>query len=51
MLNKAEDNKKQRGGKRPGAGRPVTGRKKRFLQATDEEWALILKYADEVRKT
>lgn len=41
--------KKQRGGKRPGAGRPVTGRKKRFLQATDEEWALILKDADEVR--
>lgn len=38
-----------RGGKREGAGRPVTGRTKRFLQATDDEWALILKYADEVR--
>jgi hypothetical protein len=37
------------GGKRPGAGRPVTGRKKRFLQATDAEWESILKYADEVR--
>ena len=37
------------GGKRPGAGRPPTGRKARRLQATDEEWALILKYADEVR--
>lgn len=37
------------GGSRPGAGRPATGRKQRKLQATDEEWVLIKKYADEVR--
>jgi hypothetical protein len=37
------------GGKRDGAGRPPTGRKQRKLQATDAEWELILKYADEVR--
>jgi hypothetical protein len=38
-----------RGGKREGAGRPATGRKQRNLQATDEEWEKILKYANEVR--
>ena len=40
---------KQWGGKRPGAGRPVTGRTPRRLQATDEEWALIRAYADKAR--
>ena len=40
---------KKWGGKRPGAGRPVTGRTPRRLQATDEEWAFILAYADKVR--
>lgn len=37
------------GGTRAGAGRPKTGRTQRKLQATNEEWELILEYADEVR--
>jgi len=37
------------GGNRAGAGRPKTGRTQRKLQATNEEWELILEYADEVR--
>lgn len=37
------------GGTRAGAGRPKTGRSQRKLQATNEEWELILEYADEVR--
>ena len=39
------------GGFRPGAGRkPLPEpRKQRKLQATDAEWELIKKYADEVR--
>jgi hypothetical protein len=37
------------GGGPLGTGRPTTGRKQRKLQATDQEWELILKYADKVR--
>lgn len=39
----------KRGGKRAGAGRPVTGRTQRNLQANDDEWEQILKYANMVR--
>ena len=42
---------KQWGGKRPGAGRPPTGRTSRRLQATDEEWKLIMDYAKKIKST
>lgn len=38
-----------RGGSRPGAGRPHTGRKIHAVRATDEEWALIKAYAEELK--
>lgn len=37
-----------RGGKRPGAGRPLTAgevRKQRQLRATDDEWKIIQRFA------
>ena len=40
------------GGKRAGAGRPPSGRRRRGdLWATDEEWELIKKSANFIRKT
>lgn len=37
------------GGKREGSGRPPTDRRQRNIMASDAEWELIKKYADEVR--
>jgi len=49
-MTRREDDSKNWGGARPGSGRKSTGRTRRTLLATDEEWALILAYADKVRK-
>jgi len=48
-LDKIAEAKKQWGGKRPGSGRPTTGRKPRQLMATDPEWIKIREYADKIR--
>lgn len=37
------------GGKRDGSGRPVTGRKKRCVYATEHEWGKIKEFADNLR--
>jgi len=49
-MTRREDDSKNWGGARTGSGRKPTGRKKRTLQATDDEWELILAYAAQVRK-
>jgi len=38
------------GGKRPGAGRPSTGRKKRNFYITDDEFEKMKEYLDTLRK-
>ena len=38
------------GGKREGAGRPATGRKKRQVYVTDEEYAQIKQLIEQLRK-
>lgn len=38
------------GGRREGAGRPATGRRKRTLYITDDEYDKVVKYIDELRK-
>ena len=43
-----------RGGKRPGAGRPLIGgipRKQRQVRATDAEWQMIKLFADLIKKS
>jgi len=44
-----DDDSQNWGGAREGSGRQPTGRTARTLRATDDEWKLILAYADEVR--
>lgn len=41
--------KKERGGKRNGAGRPATGRKKKNVYVTDSEFAEIKKLIEQMR--
>ena len=38
------------GGKREGAGRPATGRKKKMVYVTEEEFEAIKKLIEEIRK-
>lgn len=38
------------GGKRPGAGRPSTGRKKRTLYITDEEYDKLKEHLEVLRE-
>lgn len=40
---------KQHGGKRKGAGRKQTGRKRKFIYVTDEELVKIKKLIDQLR--
>ena len=50
MATKKENEIKQSwGGKRPGAGRPSTGRKKRTLYITDEEYNKLKEYLQSLR--
>lgn len=51
MATKKENETKQSwGGKRPGAGRPSTGRKKRTLYITDEEYNKLKEYLQSLRQ-
>jgi hypothetical protein len=38
------------GGRREGAGRPATGRKKRNFYITDEEYQKLMEYLETLRK-
>ena len=48
-----EENKRNWGGKREGAGRPLTAgtpRKQRTLRASDEEWDIIREFSALLKK-
>lgn len=45
-----KDNPRQWGGKRPNSGRPSTGRKRRYMYITDEEYLKVKQLIKQLRK-
>jgi hypothetical protein len=50
QIKMATKKKSSWGGRREGAGRPATGRKKRNFYITDEEYQKLMEYLETLRK-